>query len=113
MSDQAAAKASVDSSPDSRRSVWMRCSNRFIAIWRNTAATAPSSDSASSDSRAAASGASPSSRSSTIVSPKIDAVSATVSGVVNSNMPLGRASAACTPWPSSWAMVSTSPGREV
>ena len=90
------------------RSVCMACSKRFMAIWRNTAATAPSSDPASSDSRSAGPGARSSSRSSTIVSPKIDAVSAMVSGPVNWKMPCGPASEACTPWPSSCASVSTS-----
>ena len=44
MSSQAVANASVDSSPPSRRSLWTRSSNRFIATWRNTAPTEPSSD---------------------------------------------------------------------
>ena len=82
-----AAREVVDRELARRRGAraWIRSSKRFIATWRNTAATAPSSDSAKSESRAAASGASASSRSSTIVSPKIDAVSATVSGVENWN----------------------------
>ena len=88
--------------------MWIASSKRFIATWRNTAATAPSSEPASSDSRSAAPGARSSSRSSTIVSPKIEAVSAIVSGVVNWKIPCGRASDACTPWPSSCAITSTS-----
>ena len=39
---------STDSSPSDRRRVCTRCSNRFIAIWRNTVAIAPSTRSASS-----------------------------------------------------------------
>ena len=95
-----------------RRSPWTRSSKRFIATWRKTAATAPSSDSASSDSRAVASGA--------LEQPlEHDRLAEDRRGlgdgerVANSKIPFGRASAACTPWPSSWAMISTSIGSDV
>ena len=69
------------SSPDSRRSTWMRSSNWFMAIWRNTVAIEPSIDSASSDSFDSGVSACSSRRPNTIVSPNTLAVSASVSGV--------------------------------
>ena len=44
-------KRSTDSSPASRRSVWIASSKRFIAIWRNTVAIWSSRFDASSASR--------------------------------------------------------------
>ena len=81
VASQSSPKRSTDSSPASRRAVWIASSKRFIAIWRNTAATAPSSAPASRSSRSAGPGARSSSRSRTMFSPKIEAVSASVSGV--------------------------------
>jgi hypothetical protein len=52
--------------------------------------------------------ASASSRSNTSPSPKIEAVSARVSGVSASRVPSGLHRVWCTAWPSSWARVSTS-----
>ena len=104
---------STDSSPSARRAVWAACSNWFIATWRKTVAIDPSMFSASSDRRLAGVAASASRRRKTSVSPNTLAVSASVSGVCCSNGPRGRASAACRPWPSSWASVSTSRRLEV
>ena len=71
----------------SRRSVWTRCSKRFIAIWRKTVAIEPSIVSASSDSRDSGVAACSSRRPKTIVSPNTLAVSASVSGVAKWKMP--------------------------
>ena len=91
----------------------MRASNWFMAIWRKTVAIEPSIDSASSDSRDSGVSARSSRRPNTIVSPNTLAVSASVSGVAMWKMPWRPPSAACTPWPSSCASVSTSRRREV
>ncbi len=99
---------STDSSPSPRRAVWASSSKRFIAVWRNTVAIAPSTLRASSDSRDSAGSASSSSRANMICSPNTEAVSAIVSGVDICRIPCRAASAPCTPWPSSWASVRTS-----
>jgi hypothetical protein len=96
------------SSPSVRRAVCARSSNWFMAVWRNTVAMEPSMFSARSDSRLAGVSAASSRRRKTSVSPNTLAVSASVSGVCCSKTPRGWASAACRPWPSSWASVSTS-----
>ena len=77
--------------PASRRSVCTRCSKRFIAIWRNTVATAPSTVSVSSASRESGVSACSSRRPKTICSPNTLAVSASVSGVLMWNTPWRRA----------------------
>ena len=104
---------STDSSPSTRPAVCTSSSKRFIATWRNTVAIVSSRFSASSASREAGELSSASSRPKTIVSPNTDAVSASVSGVVWWKMPCPAASAKWTPWPSSWASVSTSRRRAV
>ena len=84
-------------------------SKRFIAIWRKTVAIEPSIDSASSDSRdsgvgrpARAGGRRRASRRTPTRSRPASAACAA------GGRRAGAASAACTPWPSSWASVSTS-----
>ena len=69
--------------------------------------------SASSARREAGEESSASSLPKTIVSPNTEAVSASVSGVCWWKIPWRAASAKWTPWPSSWASVSTSRRREV
>jgi hypothetical protein len=64
--------------------------------------------SASSESRALGSGEASSSEAKISDSPNTEAVSASVSGVPWWKIPWRAASAACTPWPSSCASVSTS-----
>ena len=66
--------------PSSRRAVCTECSNRFIAIWRNTVAIESSNVEASSAKRSLGSSIIDRSRLLVTVSPNTDAVSATVSG---------------------------------
>jgi len=72
-------------------------SNRFIATWRNTVAICPSRLSANNARRAAGSDVESSNRPKVTVSPKTDAVSANVSGVVWWKIPCSRARYACRP----------------
>ena len=72
---------STESSPSSRRPVWIASSKRLSAIWRKTVATVSSIRPTSRSRRARGSSSRSISVSNVRASPKTDAVSASVSGV--------------------------------
>jgi hypothetical protein len=93
--------------------VWIASSKRFIAIWRNTAATAPSRRAGQEVEPLGGAGRA-------LQQPLEHDVLAEDRRRLGEGQrggevedALRRASVACTPWPSSWAIVSTSCGREV
>ena len=83
---------STGSSPSSRRPVWIACSKRLSAIWRKTVATVSSIRPTSRSSRARGSSSRSISRSKVSASPKTEAVSARVSGVLAFSRPRSCAS---------------------
>ena len=102
---QSSLSRSVESSPCSRRSVWVRFSKRFIAIWRNVVAIASSSCPVSRSSRLRGSSSAASIPLNVSASPNTDAVSAVVSGVEALKSPSGCAIEPCRACPSSCASV--------